>query len=58
MSEKQIVIKILEKMPDNISMDSILETLILIYDLKNRLDNFDESQTINHEQLKKEIKEW
>ena len=58
MSEKQTMIKILEKMPDDISMDDILETMILIHDLKNRIDNFNEGEGIKQEDLKEEIETW
>ncbi len=58
MSEKQVMINILEKMPNDISMADILETLNLIHELKNRIDDFDEDETISQEDLKKEIEQW
>ncbi len=53
MSEKQVMIKILEKMPDD-----IVETLNLIYELRNRIDTFDRSRALTTEELKREIKTW
>lgn len=58
MSEKQIMIKILEKMPEDISFEDIVETLNLISDLRNRIDNFDRSKALTTEQLKKEMQSW
>lgn len=58
MSEKQVMIKILEKMPDDITFDDIVETLNLIYKLKSRIDTFDRNQALTTEQLKKEMQEW
>ena len=58
MSEKQVMIKILEKLPENITFEDILETFNLIYELKNRIDNFDRSEAVNTEQLKEEMKLW
>lgn len=58
MSERQIMIKILEKMPEDISFEDIVETLNLINDLRNRIDNFDRSKALTTEQLKKEIQSW
>lgn len=58
MSEKQIMINILEKMPDDISMNDILETLNLIHELKNRIENFAENETVTQEILKQEIEKW
>ncbi len=58
MSERQIMIKILEKMPEDISFEDIVETLNLINDLRNRIDNFDRSKALTTEQLKKEMQSW
>lgn len=58
MSEKQVMIKILEKMPDDITFDDIVETLNLIYELRNRIDTFDRSKALTTEELKREIKTW
>lgn len=58
MSEKQVMINILEKMPDDISFDDILETLNLIKELRNRIDNFDKSKSLTTDELKEEIKKW
>lgn len=58
MSEKQVMIKILEKMPNDVTFDDIVETLNLIYELKNRVDNFDRSKALTTEELKKEMQKW
>ena len=52
------MIKILEKMPEDISFEDIVETLNLISDLRNRIDNFDRSKALTTEQLKKEMQSW
>ncbi len=56
MSERQAMIKILEKMPEDISMADIIETLNLIYELGKRLESKDD--LTSQEDLKKEIKQW
>ncbi len=58
MSEKQVMMKILEKMPDDITFDDIVETLNLIYELRNRVDNFDRDKALTAEELKKEMQQW
>ena len=58
MSEKQAMIKLLEKMPDSITFDDIVETFNLVYELRHRVDNFDKSKSLTTEQLKEEIKSW
>lgn len=56
MSERQAIIKILEKMPEDISMVDIIETLNLIYELGKRLENKDD--LTSQEDFKKEIEQW
>ena len=58
MSERQIMIKILEKMPEDISFEDIVETLNLISGLRNRIDNFDRNKALTTEELKKEMQTW
>lgn len=56
MSERQVMIKILEKMPEDISMADIIETLNLIYELGKRLESKDD--LTSQEDFKKEIEQW
>ena len=58
MSDREKAIKVLEKMPDNIPMKEILDTLYNIFDLKDRIDNFDEDDGISSDEFKKEIEQW
>lgn len=58
MSEKMVMINILEKLPDDISMSDLLETLNLIHELKNRIDNSDEQDFTTQDDFKREINEW
>jgi hypothetical protein len=56
MSERQALIKILEKMPEDTSMADIVETLNLIYELGKRIGNKEE--LTSQEDFKKEIDQW
>ena len=58
MSERQIIIKILEKMPEDIFFEDIVKTLNLISVLQNRVDNFDRNKALTTEELKKEMQAW
>ncbi len=58
MSDREKAIKVLEELPDDISLEEIVETLYTVLDLKKRLDNIDEDKGITSEELKKEIKKW
>lgn len=58
MSDREKAIDVLRTLPDDISMKEILKTLYNILDLKDRLDTFNEEETISSEELKKEIEKW
>ena len=46
MTDREKAIKVLEELPNNISMKEILETLNNIFDLKDRIENVDENEGI------------
>ena len=58
MSDREKAINVLKTLPDDIPMKEILDTLYNIFDLKDRLDNFKEEESISSEELKKEIEKW
>ena len=58
MSDREKAIDVLKTLPDNISMKEILETLNLIFEINDRIDNFDINETVTTEELLKEMKEW
>ena len=58
MSQKPAMMKVLEEMPEDASFEDIVETLNLVYDLRNRIDSFDRSKAITTEELKKEMQKW
>ena len=58
MSDREKAIKVLEELPDDISLEEIAETLYTVLDLKKRLDNIDEDKGLTSEEFKKEIERW
>ena len=52
MSDREKAIKVLEELPDDISLEEIVETLYTVLDLKKRLDSIDEDEGITSEELK------
>ena len=58
MSDREKAIKVLEELPDDISLEEIAETLYTVLDLKKRLDNIDEDKGLTSEEFKKEIEKW
>ena len=58
MSQKQAMIKVLEEMPEDISFEDIIEALNLVAELRNRINNLDETTVLTSEALKEELKKW
>lgn len=56
--DKQIALDLIANLPDDITMEDIVETLKLIKDINNRINNFDRTKAISTEDLKKELKKW
>lgn len=58
MSEKQAMIKVLEEMPEDVTLQDITETLNFINELQHRINNFDKSKCLSSQQLKEAISLW
>ena len=58
MSDREKAINVLKTLPDNISMKEILETLNLMFEINNRIDNFKIEETVTTDDLLEEMKEW
>lgn len=56
--DKQMALDVISKLPDNISVEDMVEALYLRINIGKRLDNFEKSKVISHKDLKKEISEW
>ena len=52
MSDRELAIKVLKELPNNITMKEIIETLNNIFDLKYKIKNIDENEGIDSEELK------
>ena len=48
----------IDKFPDEISIDEVIERLIMIEKLETRIQESDEDDTISEEDLKKEMGQW
>lgn len=58
MSDKERAIEVLEQMPADVSLQEILEALNLMFDINNRIDNFDIDNAVTTIELLKDIKTW
>ncbi len=48
----------IDKFPDEISIDEVIERLILLEKLGKRIEESDNDETISEEDLKNEIEKW
>ena len=48
----------IDEFPDEISIDEVIERLIMIEKLETRIKESDENDTISEEDLKKEMGQW
>ncbi|REC42139.1 MULTISPECIES: hypothetical protein [Chryseobacterium] len=55
---KEKLHKQIDEFPDEISIDEVIERLIMIEKLETRLKESDENDTISEEDLKKEMGQW
>lgn len=55
---KEKLHKQIDEFPDEISIDEVIERLIMIEKLEIRIKESDENDTISEEDLKKEMGQW
>ena len=58
MSDREKAIKILEKMPDNVKMEDIIEELYLRIKTKKALKDVESENVISQEEIEQEIEKW
>lgn len=55
---KDLVMEVASKMPDNATMDDILDAVVVRLNIKKGLKDIEEGKVIKHEDLLKEVKTW
>lgn len=55
---KEKLIKHIDDFPDEITIEEVIERLIFIEKLEERLQESDKNEIINEEHLKNEIQKW
>ena len=58
MSDREKAINILKTLPEDISLKEILETLNLMFEINDRIDDLNIDETATTEELLKEIEKW
>ena len=58
MITKEKLQKHIDKLPESISIDELIDKLIFIDKLEKRIEASKNDETISEEELEKEMKEW
>jgi hypothetical protein len=58
MTTKEIVLKTIEQLPENVSWEDIQERINFVVGVRKGLRELDEGQGIPHDKVKEEFGEW
>jgi len=58
MSDKQMVLDSIERLPDNASIEAIAERVDFLAAIRKGLDQIDRGETIPHEEVKRQLATW
>ncbi len=58
MSDKQLALDSIERLPDNASLDVIAERVEFLAAIRKGLDQIERGETIPHEEVKRQLATW
>ena len=58
MSDKQLALDSIERLPDNASLEVIAERMEFLAAIRKGLDQIDRGQTIPHDEIKRQLATW
>lgn len=58
MISKEKLLKHIEKFPEEMSLEELIERLILVEKLEKRIEESEKREVISEDQLKREMEEW
>lgn len=58
MITKTKLLKHIQKFPEEMSMEELIEKLLFVEELEKRIAESDRGEVISEEELKKEMEEW
>jgi predicted transcriptional regulator len=58
MSDKQLAIDSIERMPEDASLDVIAERMEFLAAIRKGLNQIDKGQTVPHEEVKRQLASW
>ncbi len=58
MSDKQLVLDSIERLPNDASLDAIAERVEFLAAVRKGIDQIDRGQTIPHDEVKRQLASW
>ena len=58
MSDKQIALESIQRLPENASLDAIAERLEFLAGVRKGLDQIERGETVSHEEVKRQLATW
>ena len=58
MTDKEQVIRVIEKLPQDASIEDAMEKLYLLYKIEKGISQADQGKKVSHKEAKKRMKEW
>jgi len=58
MIKKSSILKVLESMPERVSIDELMEKLILVEKVDRGLEQIRRGETLTHEEVKSRFSRW
>ena len=58
MTQKQLVLEAIEKMPDDVPLSEIVERVEFLAAIQKGLDQLDRGEGIPHDEIKRQLASW
>ena len=58
MTEKEEILALIERLPDNATIEDAIERLVVFYKVQHGLEQLDNGEGIPHEEAKRRIRQW
>ena len=58
MTAKEEILRLLKALPDDVTFEDVFERLIVLYDVRQGLEQLDKGEVIPHEEAKRRVRQW
>ena len=58
MTEKEEILAVIERLPDDATIGDAIERLLVLYKVQHGLDQLDRGEGISHDEAKRRIRQW